>query len=74
MERNYKILKETHTKYLYWAVTHGAKFALEKYEVLHLIRAPKRFNLKLAPILEGIRLDPKSHIKILGIQIDTKLN
>src|SRR6266849_4511072 len=66
-ECNCKILEETHTKYLHWAATHGTKFALEKYEILYFIKTPKKFNLKTALILERIKLNPKNHIKILGV-------
>ena len=66
-ERNCKILEETHRKCLQWAVTHGAKFAPEKYEVLHLTRSPRKFNLKATPAFEGFQKGAKSQIKILGI-------
>src|SRR5665213_1346058 len=72
-ERNCKILEETHRKYLDWAATHSAKFAPEKYEVIHLIRTPRRFNITAAPIFGTVRLDTKQHIRVLGVQIDTKL-
>ena len=72
-ERNCKILEETHRNCMYWAVTHGAVFAPEKYEVIHLTRARKKFNLKATPILDGLRINTKDHIRILGIQVDSKL-
>ena len=72
-ERNCKILEETHRNCLHWAATHGAVFAPEKYEVIHLTRARKKFNLKATPILNGLRIDTKDHIRILGIQVDSKL-
>ena len=72
-ERNCKVLSEIHRNCVKWAETHGAKFAPEKYEVLHLTRARKRFNLKATPTLEGIQIDTKTYIRLLGVQIDTKL-
>lgn len=72
-ERNCRVLSETHKKCLRWAETHGAKFAPEKYEVIHLTKAKKKFNLNIAPIIEGIQIDTKNHVRILGVQIDTKL-
>jgi uncharacterized membrane protein YkvA (DUF1232 family) len=66
-ERNCKVLEETHQRCLRWAATHGANFAPEKYEVLYLIRARKKFNLKAAPIFDGIQLEAKNHIRILGV-------
>jgi hypothetical protein len=66
-ERNYKILEETYRKYLHWTATYGANFALEKYKIIYLIRARKKFNLKAALILDGIRLTAKDYIRILGV-------
>jgi len=39
IERNCKALEETHRKCQQWADQSGAKFALEKYEVIHFTRA-----------------------------------
>jgi hypothetical protein len=72
-ERNCETLSEIHRNCVKWADTHGAKFAPEKYEVLHLTRARSKFNLKATPTLEGVRIDVKTHIRLLGVQIDTKL-
>jgi hypothetical protein len=72
-ERNCKILEETHRKCEEWAATHGAKFAPDKYEIMHLTRTPRRFNLKATPILGGLRKEPKGNIRVLGVQIDAKL-
>ena len=72
-ERNCKVLEETHSKCLHWAATHGAIFAPEKYEVIHLTRARRRFNLKATPVLNGLRINTKDHIRVLGVQVDSKL-
>ena len=40
---------------------------------MHLIRAYKRFNLKAAPVFEGLQLTAKDHVRVLGVQIDIKL-
>ncbi len=72
-ERNCRILEEIHRKCAQWAVTHGARFAPEKYEVLHLTRSQKKFNLGIAPSFEGVRIDTKPYVRILGVQVDTKL-
>jgi retron-type reverse transcriptase len=53
-ERNYKALSEIHRNYVKWAVTYRVKFAPEKYEVLYLTRARKKFNLRATLTLEGI--------------------
>jgi hypothetical protein len=72
-ERNCKILSEIHRNCAKWAETHGAKFAPEKYEVLHLTRARKKFNLEATPTLEGVQINAKTCIRLLGVQIDRKL-
>jgi hypothetical protein len=66
-ERNYKVLSEIYRNYAKWAETHEAKFTPEKYEVLHLTRARKKFNLKATPTLEGIQINTKIYIRLLGV-------
>ena len=73
IERNCRTLEETHRKCMHWVVTHGAVFALEKYEVIHLTRTRNRFNLKATPILDRLRINTKDHIRVLGVQVDSKL-
>jgi hypothetical protein len=66
-ERNYKILKKPYRRCLHWAVTYEANFALEKYKIIHLIRARKKFNLKAVLIFDEIRLIAKDYIRILKV-------
>ena len=73
IERNYRILKETYYNYIHWASTYSVVFAPKKYEVIHLTRARKKFNLKATPILDRLRINIKDHIRVLGIQVDPKL-
>ena len=40
---------------------------LDKYEVIYLIRNPRRFNLKAISILGRLRKEPKRNIKLLEI-------
>ena len=61
-ERNCKILEEMHVKCQKWASKHGALFALDKYEVIHLTRALKYFNLKVMLNLEGLQMQMKTNI------------
>jgi hypothetical protein len=72
-ERNCKTLERIHKECMKWADTHGVQFAPEKYELLHLTRSPKRFNLAATPRIEGLQPQTKESIRVLGIQIDTKL-
>jgi hypothetical protein len=66
-ERNCETLSEIHRNCIQWAETHGVKFTLEKYEVLHLTRARNKFNLKATPVLEGIQINAKTYIRLLGV-------
>ena len=73
IERNYKVLEETYSKCLYQATTHGTIFAPKKYEVIYLTRAQRRFNLKATPVLNRLQINTKDHIRVLGVQVDSKL-
>jgi hypothetical protein len=72
-EKNCKTLERTHKECAKWADTHGVRFAPEKYELLHLTRSPKQFNMAATPMIEGSRPQVKGSMRVLGIQIDTKL-
>ena len=72
-ERNCQVLSETYQKYVEWASSHRAKFVTNKYKVLHLTRARKRFNLNVVPTIEKLQIATKLYIRILGVQVDTKL-
>ena len=70
---NCRKLKEVHRRCMRWAATHGAKFAPDKYEVIHFFRTPRRFDMTATPRIEGVRSDTSSTIRILGVQVDSKL-
>ena len=72
-ERNCQTLSGVHAECERWARRHGATFAPKKYELLHLTRTPRKFNMAANITFEGRTITPKEHIRILGIQIDTKL-
>jgi hypothetical protein len=72
-ERNCERLAQIHDKCLHWARRHGASFAPAKYELIHLTRATKKFNLEASLKIGNQVIKPKSHIRILGVQLDTKL-
>ncbi len=72
-ESNYKVLRNAHEVYLAWAKTHGAAFAPHKYELVHLTRRPKRFNLEAVVNLGEAMVKPETSIRMLGLHIDGKL-
>ena len=71
--RNCTILEETHRKCEEWARRHGAKFAPQKYELIHFHRG-KREACKHATLRLGeIVVKPSDSARILGVQIDSAL-
>jgi hypothetical protein len=69
-------LEEAHDKCAVWARRHGAKFAPDKYQIMHFTRKRKHPQEDLAATvrINGVpaELMPKC-IKILGIWVDSKL-
>ena len=72
-EENCKTLEEIHKKCERWAIRHGSVFAPKKYELIHLSRNPKKFNMTAVVKIENSIIKPKTDIRILGLRIDTKL-
>ena len=48
-------------------------FAFTKYELIYFTRYPKRFNLKTAILFKVIEVSPKAYVRVLGVEIDSKL-
>jgi len=72
-EENCTTLTAIHDQCLAWAERHGVKFAPAKYELIHLTRRPKRHNLAATIDIQGNVLAAKANIRILGVQIDSRL-
>ena len=72
-EENCKTLKAIHRQCETWASRHGSVFAPTKYELIHLSRNPKRFNMTASINIASTEIEPKTDIRVLGLQIDTKL-
>lgn len=72
-EANCKTLERAHTLCLKWAQKHGASFAPTKYELMHLTRSPKKFNMAAAVDLGEHQVPPMTQLKVLGLWIDGKL-
>ena len=73
-ESNCRTLSKLHNRCQEWARTHGVSFAPQKYELLHLTKRPKKFNMKSTLQIDQIKITPKINIRVLGVQIDSKLN
>ena len=72
-ERNCEVLHKAHNICLRWAREHGASFAPQKYELVHLSRKPRRHNMAAVMSFEGTDIQPKEAVRVLGLHIDTKL-
>lgn len=72
-EGNCRALARAHDRCLDWARRYGASFAPEKYQLMHLARKPKRFNMKAALSLPGVETEPTTSLRILGVWLDPRL-
>ena len=73
-ETNCQILEGAHTKLVKWAHQHGIRFALQKYKLVHFSRSRKgKFNMKAKIQLGETEKEPTQDVRILGVQVDSKL-
>ena len=72
-KRNCRILEDIHEKCTSWTRRHDAKFVLEKYELIYFVTCFKKFNIKITINIEGIRKKANDFVKVLGVQVDSKL-
>lgn len=72
-EANCRTLERMHDICAKWARSYGAKFSFKKYELIHLAKNPKKFNMKATVNIDTFQFKAKTDIRILGLQIDTKL-
>ena len=73
-EENCKTLEKIHNDCERWAARHGSVFAPHKYELIHLAKNPKKFNLDSSFAVRGLILKTKTSIRVLGVYIDTRLD
>lgn len=71
---NCETLTKAHRACDDWAEKHGAAFAPQKYELIHLTKKPWRYDMDAQITLRRSVIAPQADIRILGIQIDTKLS
>lgn len=48
-------------------------FAPKKYELTHPAHSPKKFDMKATINIANRTLSPKQDIRVLGVQLDTRL-
>jgi hypothetical protein len=73
IENNCKSLKIIHQAYEKWVVRHEIVFASIKYELIHLTRSLKRFDMIITINIDFITIISKIDIRVLRLQIDIKL-
>jgi hypothetical protein len=66
-EQNCTLLEILHERCLDWARRHGAVFAPDKYELMHLTRKRRRFNLQAPINLGSLTKDPVQEVRVLGL-------
>lgn len=72
-EANCRALERANEKYIAWARTHGATCAPEKYQLMHFIHWPKKFNMQATVRIPKFQDGPVPVMRILGIHLDSKL-
>ena len=73
-ESNCQTLEHVHQGCKQWVDHHGATFTPHKYELMHLTRSPKKFNMAVGVDLGGgVTKAPQPTVWILGVLLDTKL-
>lgn len=72
-QTNCNTLRYAHDECIKWARKHGVTFAPDKYELIHLSRTPRRFDMAKSLSIEGEEIAPTQSIKVLGVHIDSKL-
>ena len=72
-EENCRTLERIHKECERWSLRHGSVFAPSKYELIHLSRNPKKFDMTATIRISTKTIEPKPDIRVLGLQIDTKM-
>lgn len=73
-QENCRRLEDIHDRCMTWANKHGARFAPEKYELIHFTRAVKRFQLEEPVRLGTLEKRPTTKVRVLGLHLDSRSN
>lgn len=68
-----RILRKVHDRCLTWAKEHGARFAPEKYELVHFTRK-KKFQTDRQLDLGTHTIPPTGSVRVLGLHLDSRMN
>ena len=66
---NYRILKSAHNRCLDQARRYGASFTPEKYDLIHLFKRPKKFNIQAQLQLGNLVKALTTSMRVLGVQL-----
>ena len=72
-ESNCAGLLRVHSRCLQWAKRHGAKFAPDKYHLIHVSGRRRRFNMEASIELGSVTVKPEESVRVLGVHLDTGL-
>jgi hypothetical protein len=72
-DENCRNLERVHKLCEKWAIRHEFVFASAKYELIHFIRNPKKFDMTTTIKIEPNIIQSKIDIRVLEVQIDTRL-
>ncbi len=70
---NCRTLKKTHVICELWARRHDARFASTKYELLHLTKNHKRFDMTITINIKNVIRELMIIVRVLSVQFDIKL-
>jgi hypothetical protein len=72
-EQNARKLKHLHQKCETWSRRHDVVFASIKYELVHLARNHRRFNMQIELRIEEIQKSSALYVRVLNVQMNSKL-
>jgi hypothetical protein len=73
IKQNCWTLKHIHQKCKTWSDRHDAVFASIKYELVHLTRNHRKFNMQIELRIEEIQKTSAFYVRVLNVQMNSKL-
>jgi len=76
VQDNSRRLEAAHSRCIAWAKRHGARFAPDKYQLIHFTRRRRDPSGDLTSTVrfEGQEVPNEATIRVLGVQVDARLN
>ncbi|EDN04466.1 predicted protein [Histoplasma mississippiense (nom. inval.)] len=72
-DENCRKLARMHGRAEAWSATHGSKFDLKKYQLIHLTRNPRRHDVQRALTISDLTIAPMKEVRYLGVMLDQQL-